>query len=91
MRTIVLAALLLASCKTPPAPGIEVRTVTKTVEVQRPCAATKPKRPAPIPLPMPTDALQLAAVLGAKLAEYAGPGAYADRAEAVIDECTRAK
>lgn len=89
--TILIAALALAGCATDncPPPGIQLQTVTKTVEVQRPCAVTQPKRPAPLATPLPTDAVQLAAMLGAKLYEYAGPGGYADRAHDAIETCTK--
>lgn len=81
----VVALLALAGCKTAE-PGVEVRTVTKIVEVQRPCPGVAPDRPAPLG-PLPTDAVKLAAVLGAKLAEWSGPGAFADRAEAIFSRC----
>lgn len=91
MRMLIIAlALALAGCGRAAAlPGIEVRTVTRTVEVQRPCAATRPARPTPLARPLPADLGQLAALLGAKLAEYAGAGGYADRADAAIELCTR--
>ena len=86
MRILPLALLLAACAKTPP-PAVEVRTVVKTVEVQKPCAVTIPARPAPLPAVLPTNAVQLAALLGAKLAEWSGPGKYGDRAEAALRRC----
>jgi hypothetical protein len=86
------AAILLlgaAGCAKPNSTpsAVEVRVVEKLVEVQRPCPATKPDRPAPLPRPLPTDSVQLAALLGLKLAEWSAPGGYGDRASAVMDLC----
>lgn len=75
---------LICACSQP---AVRVRTVEVVKEVQRPCAVTKPVRPAPIG-PLPADAVQLAAVLGAKLIEFAGPGGYAERAERALTICT---
>ncbi|RIA37459.1 hypothetical protein DFR49_3344 [Hephaestia caeni] len=93
MRTRAILALVavsaLAACsttKTPP-PGVEIRWVDRVVEVQKPCPATRPERPAPLARPLPADANALAAVLLSKLIEYAGSGMYADRAEAALDTC----
>jgi hypothetical protein len=87
---ILLAADALAACGTDQSrPAVEIRTVTKTVEVQKPCAVTPPVRPAPLDKPLPTDLGRLVAVLGAKLVEYAGPGGFADRATAAIDQCRK--
>lgn len=88
-KSIVIAALALTACstaKTPP-PGVEVRYVDRVVEVQKPCPATRPERPAPLARPLPKDANALAAVLLAKLIEYAAPGGFADRADAALDMC----
>ena len=90
MRCIILslALIALAGCVTasndPP-----VRIVTQTVieEVEKPCPAEHPTRPTPLG-ELPTDLVSLAAALGAKLAEYADRGKYADRAEAIMDRCT---
>lgn len=82
---LAISPLFLYGCSTPE-PGVEVRTVTKIVEVQRPCPGVAPDRPAPLG-PLPTDAVKLAAVLGAKLAEYSGSGGFADRAEAIMRRC----
>jgi hypothetical protein len=89
-RIIIIAGTLaLAACstaKTPP-PGVEVRYVDRVAEVQRPCPATRPERPEPLARPLPKDANALAAVLLAKLIEYAAPGGFADRADHVFDAC----
>lgn len=87
---LVPLALLPAACghdQTPP-PAVEIRTVTKTVEVQRPCPVTRPARPAPLARPLTTDAVALAALLGSKLLEWSSPGGYADRADAALRKCT---
>ena len=69
MRYPILAALLLLTgCgagATPP-PAVEIRTVTKTVEVAKPCPVTIPERPAPLPAVMPTDLAKFAASVLAK-------------------------
>jgi len=83
--------ILLAGCsstnRTPPA--VEIRTVEKVVEVQRPCAVTVPARPAKLARPLPTDTTALSALLAAKLLEYSGAGGYADRAEAALAICIK--
>lgn len=83
--------ILLAGCASTnsPPPAVEIRTVTKTVEVSKPCPVTKPARPAPLARPLPTDAIALAAMLGSKLLEWSGSGGYGDRADAAIDTCTK--
>ena len=86
--TAMMLCLPAAMCGERPEPGIEVRTVVVVKEVQRPCPVTKPERPAPLAQPLPGDAVQLAALLGAKLAEWAGPGGYGERADAAIERCT---
>lgn len=89
--SIISALLLLTACgaATTPPPAVETRIVTKTVEVAKPCPVTKPVRPAPLAKPMPTDLARFAATVLAKLTEYAGPGGYADRADAAIDQCKK--
>lgn len=84
-------ALLLSACGagTPP-PAVEIRTVTRTVEVAKPCPVTKPARPAPLAKPFPTDAVALAATLALKLGEWSAPGGYGDRADAALDTCLKA-
>lgn len=85
MLPVMLLTLPAAMCGTAE-PGIEIRTVEKVVEVQKPCPATAPVQPAPIG-PLPSDANALAAVLGAKLLEYVGPGKYADQVAAYVRAC----
>lgn len=89
-RLALFLPLLLTACgaATPP-PAVEIRTVETVKEVQRPCPVTKPVRPTPLARPLPADLTQLAATLGAKLEEYAGPGKYADRADAALTTCTK--
>lgn len=88
MKRIILPCLALsACCAKPTPPAVEIRTVTKTVEIQRPCAVTVPKRPAPLGS-LPTDLAKLAATLGAKLSEWSGPGGYGDQADRAIRTCT---
>lgn len=83
-------ALLLSACAgTTPPPAVEIRTVTRTVEVAKPCPVTKPIRPAPLAKPLPTDGVALAALLGLKLGEWSAPGGYGDRAEAALDTCLK--
>jgi hypothetical protein len=67
--------------ETPAAETVEIR------EVPRPCRATRPKRPEPLPDNLPSHPVALAALLGAKLAEYSAPGKYADQAEAYFRTC----
>jgi hypothetical protein len=88
-RLFLLPIVVLTACAgaTPP-PAVETRIVTKTVEVQKPCPVTVPVRPAPLAKPLPTDLGKLVAALGAKLVEYAGPGRYADKADAALKTCT---
>lgn len=85
---LIVALLSLSACF-----GREsgpVRTVTQEVvrEVPKPCPADVPARPTELERPLPTNPVALAAILGAKLAEYAGPGQYADRADAIMARCT---
>ena len=84
------ASLAVGACAgTTPPPAVEIRTVTKTVEVQRPCPVTQPARPSRLAKPLPTDAVKLAATLGAALAAYTAPGAWADRMEAALGQCSK--
>lgn len=86
MKAFALIALLaLAACKTT-SPNVRIETVEVLREVTKPCPGQRPARPAPIGV-LPGDLAQLAAVLGAKLAEYAAPGKYADQSEAIFDRC----
>lgn len=84
-KLAILAVLALAGCAHSE-PAIEVRTVEKVVQVETPCPAARPQRPAALaPLP-PQLAAALAATL-AKLAEYSAPGKFADQAEAYFTAC----
>jgi hypothetical protein len=80
-----VALPLISACETTQ-PGIEVRTVEKIVEVQRPCPATPPVRPTPLGALPDTSPAALAMVL-AKLAEWSAPGGFGDRAEAYVEAC----
>lgn len=87
---VVLPLFALTACPgrvQPPQPGIQVKEMVRTVEVQRPCVATVPVRPAKLGA-LPTDAVALVAVLGAKLAEWSGAGGYGERADEAIKRCT---
>ena len=88
-RVIIIMALALAACAKTPQPGIEVRTVDVVREVARPCPVTVPERPGQLARPLPTDAVRLAATLALKLAEWAGPGGYGERADAALKTCTK--
>lgn len=89
-RYLMLLPIALTACAgTTPPPAVEVRTVVKTVEIQRPCPITTPVRPAPLARPLPTDAVKLLALVAAKLVEYSGAGGYADRADAAIELCVK--
>ena len=86
-KIVTLAAVaLLAGCATTGNP-VETKIVERVVEVQKPCPVTKPDRPSPLEQPLPTNPVALAAVLGAKLAEWSAPGKYGDKAEAALDTC----
>ena len=86
MKTLLCLALLALTACAHTQPGVEVRTVTVDREVQRPCPGTVPVRPAPLGA-LPDDAnAALAQVLG-KLAEYSGPGKYADKASLYFKTC----
>jgi hypothetical protein len=82
---LIIAALTLAGCPKDP-PNVRIETVEVVREVPKPCPGVRPPRPALIPI-LPGDLAQLAAVLGAKLAEYSAPGNYADQADAIFDRC----
>jgi len=91
-RYSLAAVLLLTGCGagTTPPPAVEVRTQTVVKEVSKPCPVTVPERPAPLTRPLPTDAVRLAALLGAKLVEWSGHGGYGERADAALRQCTKA-
>lgn len=82
----VMLLLTLAACTTPPEPGIEVRPVEVVRETQRPCPGHRPVRPQGLGPLAPNMENALAQAL-AKLAEYSGPGKYADQAEAYFEAC----
>lgn len=84
-RFSLLAILALTACATDQ-PGIEVRTVEKVVEVQKPCPGKVPVRPAPLGELPATLPAALATTL-AKLAEWSAPGKYGDQAEAYFKTC----
>lgn len=88
----IAAGFCLTGCATDQSgpPAVRIETVTRTVEIQRPCAVTKPVRPAPLARPLPDDMGRLLALVSGKLAEWSGPGGYGERAEAAIDTCTKA-
>jgi len=87
--TLVAWSLLPGGCVADQSrPAVEIRTVTVYKDVQRPCPVTVPTRPAPLTSKMPTDLAKFAATALAKLVEYAGPGRYADKADAAIKTCT---
>lgn len=92
-RLIIFAPLLvLAACAgraTSPAPGIQVITKEVKVEVQRPCPAKKPVKPEMLERPLPSTAGRLVDLLTAKLAEWAGPGGYGEKADAALSICTK--
>lgn len=93
------AALLLVGCagRTPEPEivleqpeTIEAPVAEQPVEVRqvpRSCAGRPPNRPDPLPSDLPSHPVALAALLGAKLAEYSAPGKYADQAEAYFKAC----
>ncbi len=92
MRRIAIATLsLLSACATTPKPCPPSIPKVETVEVVRtvakPCPVTQPVKPAPLAKPLPTKSDALIAVLVEKLAEYAGQGGYAERAEQAIASC----
>jgi hypothetical protein len=87
-RLLPVLTIGLAACSTPN-PGIEVRTVEVLKEVPRPCPVTKPVTPSKLTRPLPTDPARLIDLLVAKLTEFAGPGGYAERADAALDICTK--
>jgi hypothetical protein len=85
-RAITVAAVLaLAGCSTDQ-PGIQIRTVEKIVEVQKPCPGKPPVRPAPLD-PLPGNLTAALAQTLATLAEWSAPGKYGDQAEAYVAAC----
>lgn len=91
MRILIVAPLaLIAACNgnnCPPQP-IKYVTQKETVEVQRPCEVTIPKRPAALVVKPGDDARAIDLRQKAKLDEWGGPGeSYANLAEAAIRAC----
>lgn len=88
--TILAATMLLTSCAHAPVLVPATRVVYKdvVVQVQRPCPAKVPKRPDPLAKPLPTDLGPLLDVVSAKLEEWAGKGAYGEKADAALKTCT---
>lgn len=92
MRAILILGtfMALAACGQPVTPpSTQIKLQDRIVEVQRPCRATAPVKPAPLARPLPDDQRRLAAVLAAKLEEYAGQGMFADRALDALAQCLR--
>ena len=88
-RLLALPVLLLtltAGMCSNDQPGIEVRTVEKVVEVQKPCPGKPPVRPAALG-PLPSNLAGALAATLAKLAEWSAPGKYGDQAEAYFKAC----
>lgn len=86
---LMFPLLVLVACKTTPVrpePGVRVDTVEVVRETQHPCAVTIPVRPKPLS-PLPADVVAALAIVGAKLAEWSGPGGYGERADAAIATC----
>lgn len=81
-----IVVLALSACAKPTPPATQIKIQRETVEVMKLCPETLPKRPAAIGA-LPGDLQKLAALLGAKMMEYAGPGGYADRVEAAHEAC----
>jgi hypothetical protein len=91
-RPILASALCLAlaGCATKPiTPAVQIKVVERVVEVARPCAVTRPALPAKLVEPYPTDAVKLAIMLAQKLADYSGPGGYAERADSALVLCLK--
>src|SRR5690606_23260648 len=88
---LLVFVFALTGCATVDEPQPGTRVVFQEVdrEVQRPCPAVKPERPAPLEKPLPASLSALVDVLTAKLMEWAGSGMYGDRAEAALELCTR--
>ena len=87
MGRIVALTLLLAGCA---ATTPRVETVRVLVPTPVPCvtAADVPVRPAPLAA-RPAADRDAVRMLLAKLLEWAGPGAYGDRAHGIFKECVK--
>jgi hypothetical protein len=91
MKPVIVATLfaLTACSATSPPPAVQIKTVEVVKEIQRPCPVKKPERPGPLARPLPTDSIRLNALLALKLADYAAPGGYTDKLEALLAICTK--
>jgi hypothetical protein len=85
----VLCLALVACAAKPVTPAVQIKVVERVVEVQRPCAATRPALPTKLVEPYPTDAVKLAIMLAQKLADYSGPGGYGERADSALALCLK--
>lgn len=85
--TLILLSLPAAMCKTDDAARVEIRTVEVIREVPRDCPGERPALPDPLDVPHGISWERLAKIALAKLAEFSGPGQYADEAEAIFDRC----
>jgi hypothetical protein len=90
LSVVIVSALLLTGCfgKDEP-PRVRIEYQDRLVETVKPCPAEKPERPAKLARPLPGTPAQLIDVLVAKLTEWAGPGGYGEKADAVIDSCIK--
>lgn len=93
MKRILPATIFLLSACTSDGqdahPAVDMHTVTVVRETMRPCPVTIPQRPAKLASPLPPDGVALAAELALKLAQYSGPGAWADQMEARLRTCVK--
>jgi hypothetical protein len=80
-------AVMLTGC-THTQQGVEIRTVERVVEVQKPCPVVKPERPATVnKTDIPKQAQDAVLYLYAALMGWQGAGMYGDKADAAIDVC----
>lgn len=87
-----LISLCLAACTTPTITEVEYKTVE--VSVRAPCpddetlAALRAARPVPLrEQPQPADAEQRQKIERQQLGRYEAPGAFADQAMTVVENC----
>lgn len=76
----------LGACATTKEPGVEIRTVTVEVPIEKPCPGAVPTRPAKLD-PLPDSPISALAMVMAKLGEFSLPGKYADQAESYFRSC----
>lgn len=88
---VVPLALALAGCggSRPESAGTKVVYQIVEREVPRPCPVAVPAKPLALARPLPADPGALVSLLAAKLAEWAGPGGYGEKAGAGLEICTR--